>query len=39
VGLRVLADDAAAQVQDDDVRRHVVVRVADEVVVDLTPEP
>lgn len=34
-GLRVLADDAAAQVQDDDVRRHVVVRVADEVVVDL----
>lgn len=35
VGLRVLADDAAAQVRDDDVRRHVVVRVADEVVVDL----
>jgi hypothetical protein len=35
LGLAVLADNAAAQVQDDDVRQHVVVRVADEVVVDL----
>ena len=34
-GLSVLADNAAAQVADDDVERHVVVRVADEVVVDL----
>lgn len=34
-GLSVLADNAAAEVSDDDVRRHVVVRVADEVVVDL----
>jgi hypothetical protein len=34
-GLAVLADNAAAQVHDDDVRQHVVVRVADEVVVDL----
>lgn len=33
--LAVLADNAAAQVADDDVRRHVVVRVADEVIVDL----
>ncbi len=33
--LAVLADNAAAQVADDDVRRHTVVRVADEVVVDL----
>jgi hypothetical protein len=33
--LSVLADNAAAEVADDDVRRHVVVRVADEVVVDL----
>lgn len=33
--LAVLADNAAAGVADDDVRRHVVVRVADEVVVDL----
>lgn len=34
-GLGVLADNAAAQVDDGDVRRHVVVRVADEVIVDL----
>jgi hypothetical protein len=34
-GLAVLADNAAADVQDTDVRDHVVVRVADEVVVDL----
>jgi hypothetical protein len=34
-GLAVLADNAAAEVADDDVQRHVVVRVADEVVVDL----
>jgi hypothetical protein len=34
-GLAVLADNAAAEVDDEDVRRHVVVRVADEVVVDL----
>ena len=34
-GLSVLTDNAAAEVADDDVRRHVVVRVADEVVVDL----
>ena len=34
-GLSVLADNAAAEVSDDDVQRHVVVRVADEVVVDL----
>ena len=33
--LAVLADNAAAEVADDDVQRHVVVRVADEVVVDL----
>ena len=33
--LAVLSDNAASQVDDDDVRRHVVVRVADEVVVDL----
>ncbi len=33
--LAVLADNAAAEIADDDVRRHVVVRVADEVVVDL----
>ena len=33
--LAVLADNAAADVADDDVQRHVVVRVADEVVVDL----
>jgi len=34
-GLAVLADNAAAGVTDEDVRQHVVVRVADEVVVDL----
>jgi len=33
--LSVLADNAAAEVADDDVQRHAVVRVADEVVVDL----
>ena len=33
--LSVLPDNAAAEVADDDVQRHVVVRVADEVVVDL----
>ncbi|HVT48425.1 MAG TPA: nucleotidyl transferase AbiEii/AbiGii toxin family protein [Vicinamibacterales bacterium] len=33
--LSVLADNAAAEVDDDDVRTHVVVRVADEIVVDL----
>jgi len=33
--LSVLADNAAAEVADDDVQRYVVVRVADEVVVDL----
>ena len=35
LALAVLADNAAAEVGDDDVRQHVVVRVADEVVVDL----
>ncbi len=35
VGLSVLADNAAADVADTDVRDHVVVRVADEIVVDL----
>jgi hypothetical protein len=34
-GLAVLADNAAADVADDDVQRYVVVRVVDEVVVDL----
>lgn len=33
--LAVLADNAAAEVADDDVQRHVVVRVIDEVIVDL----
>jgi hypothetical protein len=33
--LSVLADNAAAEIADGDVRRYVVVRVADEVVVDL----
>jgi Nucleotidyl transferase AbiEii toxin, Type IV TA system len=33
--LAVLQDNAAREVDDDDVRRHTVVRVADEVVVDL----
>lgn len=35
LALSVLADNAAAEVADDDVARHVVVRVVDEVVVDL----
>ncbi len=34
-GLRVLADNAAADVADSDVRDHTVVRVVDEVIVDL----
>lgn len=34
-GLSILADNAAAEVQDSDVREYVVVRVADEVIVDL----
>lgn len=34
-GLAVLADNAASEVAEDDVRNHVVVRVADEVIVDL----
>jgi hypothetical protein len=33
--LAVLADNAASEVADDDVQHHVVVRVADEVIVDL----
>jgi hypothetical protein len=33
--LSVLADNAASEVGDEDVRRHVVVRIADEVIVDL----
>jgi hypothetical protein len=33
--LAVLADNAATQVADDDIKRHTVVRIADEVVVDL----
>lgn len=33
--LSILSDNAAAEVTDDDVRQHVVVRVADEIVVDL----
>ena len=34
-GLAILADNAASDVAEEDVRRHVVVRVADEVIVDL----
>ena len=34
-GLAVLADNAAADVADDDVQTHTVVRVVDEVIVDL----
>lgn len=34
-GLAVLADNAAADVADDDVHTHTVVRVVDEVIVDL----
>jgi nucleotidyltransferase AbiEii toxin of type IV toxin-antitoxin system len=33
--LSVLPDNAASEIADDDVRRHAVVRVADEVIVDL----
>ncbi len=33
--LSVLADNVAAEIADDDIQRHVVVRVADEVAVDL----
>lgn len=33
--LKILPDDAAAEIEDDDVERYRVVRVADEVVVDL----
>jgi hypothetical protein len=35
LALAVLADNAASEVADDDVQRHTVVRVADEVIVDL----
>jgi len=34
-GLGILADNAAAEVADDDVRDHTVVRVVDEVIIDL----
>ena len=34
-GLSVLVDNAAAEVADDDVRIHTVVRVVDEIIVDL----
>lgn len=34
-GLSVLADNAAAEIQDDDIEQYTVVRVADEVMVDL----
>lgn len=34
-GLAVLADNAAAEVSDTDVREHTVVRIADEIIVDL----
>jgi hypothetical protein len=34
-GLSVLADNAAAEVDDLDIRTHTVVRVVDEVIVDL----
>lgn len=33
--LAVLPDNAASQVSDDDVQRHTLVRVSDEIVVDL----
>jgi len=33
--LSVLADNAVALVRDDDIRRYTVVRVADEIVIDL----
>jgi hypothetical protein len=35
LALAVLADNAASEVAEDDVQRHAVVRVADEVIVDL----
>ncbi len=35
LGLAILADNAAADVADDDVREYTVVRVIDEVIVDL----
>jgi len=34
-GLAILADNAAREIDDEDVRRYTVVRVADEVLVDL----
>jgi hypothetical protein len=34
-GLAILADNAAAEVADGDVRDHTVVRVVDEVIIDL----
>lgn len=34
-GLAILADNAAADVAEDDVREHTVVRVIDEVIIDL----
>jgi predicted nucleotidyltransferase len=34
-GLSVLADNAAAEVSDEDVAKHIVVRIVDEVIVDL----
>lgn len=34
-GLSILSDNAAADVRDTDIREHVVVRVADEIIVDL----
>jgi hypothetical protein len=34
-GLAILADNAAADVAEDDVREHIVVRVIDEVIIDL----
>ena len=33
--LATLPDNAVSQIEDDDVRRHTVVRIADEIVVDL----
>jgi len=35
--LRILSDNAAAELEDEDVEKYQVVRVADEVVVDLLP--
>ncbi len=34
-GLGVLADNAAAEIEEDDIEQYTVVRVADEVLVDL----